>query len=212
VSRFTVANILALIAVLAAGLAAMRDGSDLAARAAFTLMLGALLVGLLGAIVLRGEAAWVGFALFGWVYALATCVSPIKEEIRPRLLTTWLLDDFTERMHNIPPLPASAPLRVPTVQTGNRARKMVDGRWVTMTPAEAQMQADYLAKINHRWSRYHAKEAEINNSRQIGHLILSLIFALVGAVLGRILAARCRLGATPSASNPPAWTPSTPDR
>jgi hypothetical protein len=195
VSRFTVANVLVLIGVLAAGLAAMRDGSDLAAQTVFTLTLASLFVGLLGAIVCRGSAAWAGFALFGWGYMLSACLSPLKDQIQPRLLTTALLAGFSERLQNLPPKPQDPPFQQ-AGKNGNINGKIVDGQWVPMTPEEIQIHGTYLAESRYYWSQYNAKGNQIHNSRQIGHLLLSLIFALIGAVLGRFLAIRCRSSAT----------------
>ncbi len=113
VSRFTVANILALIAVLAVGLAAMRDGSDLTERAAFSLMLVALFVGLVGAIVRRSEGAWVGFAICGWGYALLAFVPAISREVAPHLLTTEPLDGLVKRLSP----PAAKPPAIPQLNS-----------------------------------------------------------------------------------------------
>jgi hypothetical protein len=188
------ANTLVLIGVLAAGMTAMRNGSDLATRAIFTLTLGILLVGLLGSIVCRRHAAWVGFALFGWAYLIATCVPPMAATIRHRLLTEKLLEIFVEHMYEIPPSPGH--LLFPVEQHGNSYMKVVDGQRVPLTAAETKAFTDFTTQVNDRNLRINAMGIEIQNAQQIGAMLVSLIFALVGAGVGQFLAARCRPSAT----------------
>jgi hypothetical protein len=198
VSRFTVANILALVAALAAGMAALRDGSDLALRAVYTLTLVVLFVGLLGALVRREKAGWIGFALFGWGYALLACVPAIEGAIEPTLLTTSLFQVLVEHSLGIPPDPK--PLRfealvvmspqVGTEKTSEGYRKQVDGQSLPLSKEESRLLDDYLNRSEARSSAYKKLETRLSNSTRIGHLSFCLAFATAGAVLGRVLADR----------------------
>ncbi len=67
--RFSIANLLGLVAVIALGFAAVRSASDFWLGATFLLTIGLLCAGVLGAVVERGHGVWwLGFAVFGWVY------------------------------------------------------------------------------------------------------------------------------------------------
>jgi hypothetical protein len=173
---------LLLVGILGVGMAAMRDGSELAARAAFSVMLAALAVALLGAIVLRGTAPWVGFALFGGGYATLTFLPVVKAEFQPLLLTTPLLDRLIERIHNVPPDPVIPDFLIPGHSPNARGR--------ALTPEEDVVSKDYLAKCRVRWARYEAVKHQIDSARLVGHSILALTFGLIGAILGRFLASR----------------------
>jgi hypothetical protein len=184
--RSSLASQMVLIAAFGAGLAAFRDGSDLSLKVVFSVMLGMLLVGLLGAIVTWKDPAWVGFTLFGWGYALSACFSPIRTEIQQDLLTQPLLEDVVVRMYRLPPRPPSFPFRVDTNQAAQPVR-LIDGEWVPLTPEEATMLNEH-----HFLSRVYANNVQHQNSVRIGHSLLAMIFAWFGARLGRFLATRNR--------------------
>lgn len=66
----SVAGMMALILAVAVGFAALRDGKVLWASATFSLSVTLLATAILAACAARGPArlAWGGFALFGWAY------------------------------------------------------------------------------------------------------------------------------------------------
>ena len=104
-NRFSLALLMGFIGAIAVGLGGMRLGSDLAEKVTFNLALLALLVGLLGAIVRRGEGAWVGFALFGWCHALLAFV-PAAATHQDPLIASVLVRLVAARLH---PGPGPAP-------------------------------------------------------------------------------------------------------
>jgi hypothetical protein len=68
--RFSLANLLGIVAVIALGLTGLSSATTFWTSAAATVTLGLLLAALLGAVLLRGadRAFWLGFALFGGTY------------------------------------------------------------------------------------------------------------------------------------------------
>lgn len=100
--RRSIAMWMALVGLLAAGLGAMRNGSDLAERGMFTALLLALGVGLLGAIVRRGAAAWVGFALFGWGYFVFVHYLTRSDMAKPVMISSELLLGLADKIHSDP--------------------------------------------------------------------------------------------------------------
>jgi hypothetical protein len=92
--RFSIASILADIAIFAVALAALRSPSYLWANVTFSLALGALVVAIINAIYGRDadRAYWFGFSLCGGIY-LAVCSMPgLRESVCPRLVTEVILD------------------------------------------------------------------------------------------------------------------------
>ncbi|HEX8203525.1 MAG TPA: hypothetical protein VF590_23820 [Isosphaeraceae bacterium] len=91
--RISIAGLMALILACGLGLAALKSVSPLWSSVTFTVALSALLVATLGA-ALRGRhrTFWLGFAVFGWGYALFSFAPGAETQIRPYLLTTRMLD------------------------------------------------------------------------------------------------------------------------
>ena len=87
--RFSIANLLFVVLVLAIGFAALRESSDIWDSGIFTLTLSALLISILLAIhrTESRRAFWLGFAVFGWIYLGLSLVPSIES----RLLTTKAL-------------------------------------------------------------------------------------------------------------------------
>jgi hypothetical protein len=84
--RFSIASLLALVVVVAVAVAALRAANEAWESGAF----GATLLILLTAVLLavhraeRRRAYWLGFALFGWTYLIASLVPSVE----PRMPTT----------------------------------------------------------------------------------------------------------------------------
>jgi hypothetical protein len=89
------------VAVLALGLAAMKVASEGMMKASMTIGLVILLVGTLGAAV-RRSGVWIGFALFGWTYALVAFVTPVNEALEARFPASDLMNNLADRMHPKP--------------------------------------------------------------------------------------------------------------
>ena len=196
--RFTVAGFLTLIAVLAVGLAAMKDPSDLKVTVVFSLSILSLLVGLLGAIVRSPRGAWAGYAMFGLGYYLSGCFSPFNtDQTAPRLPTLELVHSFVDRLHVTPP-PPPLPFEQGNSEGGDPHGKIVDGVWVPFTPEELQMFLDYVKKRNLREVEEDSFIWQKERSEQIGHLLLCHIFGFFGALLGKIMEVRSDPLAGPS--------------
>ena len=84
--RFTIRSLLAVVSLIAIGIAALRAADDLWDSG----MLGLTVLGLMTAVPLAvhrtdgRRAYWLGFALFGWAYLVAS----LFPQIGPRLPTT----------------------------------------------------------------------------------------------------------------------------
>jgi hypothetical protein len=99
--RFTIGMLLAVIAVCGVGFAALRDPNDWWSSLAFTAALLGFALAALYAAYRKGprRAFWAAFAAFRWGY-LALAFGPgCETAIRPRLLTTKLLDTLLPALH-----------------------------------------------------------------------------------------------------------------
>jgi hypothetical protein len=112
--RVSILGLLAWIALVGVGLAALRSPSPLWANALFSLTLATLIVSALAVAYRRHRrrAFWVGFATFGWAYFLATLGPAPLSQIGPHLLTTALLDILYPQVVP-PPDPPAAVMPVP---------------------------------------------------------------------------------------------------
>jgi hypothetical protein len=171
--RISIAGLLGFVVAFALGLAAMVAGTDLWRGVAITLTLAVLLGSVLG-IIIRGwrGGGSIGFALFGWGYFLMSLApmgmgDHLRELSDP--LARWVFESA-----NAPPLapPASPP---PTV--------IVPGSRLV-----SQTMTDYQSAMSNYRSRR-------GNATLIGHWLAVQLFALVGAMLGILLARRRRAGA-----------------
>jgi hypothetical protein len=177
------ANMLVLVGILGVGMAAMRDGSESAARAAFTIMIAGLAVGLLGAVVLRGSPPWTGFAMFGWGYAALAFVPVSQPAFQPLMLTTPLLDLVIEWLYGIPPQP-----EVPSYRQSRNGPG--DDQRLPLTAEEMRKENEFQIQWNAHWAGYGEFEPRIKAAHTIGNSILALTYGFVGAILGRFLASR----------------------
>jgi WD40 repeat protein len=84
--RFTIGGLLAVVLFLAVAIAALREATDLWDSGVFTMTAGLLVVAVL--LVIHGtgpmRAFWLGFALSGGCYLVASLIPPVES----RLLTT----------------------------------------------------------------------------------------------------------------------------
>lgn len=102
--RFSIAGMMAVVVLLALGLAALRSPSSLSAGIAFLSVGAILLAAILGAVYHRGrrQAFWLGFALFGWSYFVLSLLPLDRNEVSPFLPTTRLLDEVHRRVRPFP--------------------------------------------------------------------------------------------------------------
>ena len=169
--RVPLYQLLALIAVVAIGLAGITSGSDLWGRALFALTLMILLASVLGVILrLPPFGAWLGFALFGCVFFLLTIL--VHET------GGWFNDDpqdfpdlkrLVEQVHHKPTPP-------PDVDVSLIRFEMMNAY---STPANAA----YGQALK-------AYERALVTSWMIVRLFQCLALALIGSIVGRFLEAR----------------------
>ena len=67
--------------------------------------IGVLLAAVVGASVAAGRrrAFWLGFAVFGWAYGVLAFGPWLRDEIRPRLLTSTAIDVLGRALAPMPP-------------------------------------------------------------------------------------------------------------
>jgi len=177
------------VALLAAALAAMRNGSALAARGVFTSTLLVLLTGLLGVMVRRGDAAWAGFALFGWSTACFTFIPPLRDELRPQLISTAMIEEIARRLHELPPEPPPLPFQyISLLGVGFQHHKLSDGKFVPLNRVEFAIFQKWHEQKQKRDSILSGMDPQIRNAEEIGHLLLCLVCSVIGAVMGNALA------------------------
>jgi hypothetical protein len=170
--RFSLAQSMAIVLLIRVGLAAMRSASLLWASAVFTLTVAVLSAAVLGAMARRGRArmTWAGFALFGWVY-FGTTFGPwaaVHGVAAPPYVSRWVLDYWDAqkwsgggRMDLVPPGEVLFP---PSPTTWGMGGGAMPG-----TPT--------------------VPLRDTTQFRRIGHCLAAILFGLVGAILGRFIAA-----------------------
>jgi MFS family permease len=180
--RVSLAGLLGFIGMVAVGLAALVNATDLWVGAVLMLTIGLLLGGLLG-VILRGrrEAAWVGFVVFGWGFFFVGLIPNVG-------VWTMTLSDASAgwvfRQANSPPPPPVVPTQSSGVGGG---------------PIFPQMRA-YLDAT--QAAEDHLRRSQ--NAPLIGQWLLVLLYAQVGAIVGGILT----LGRTPDEATVPSTLPS----
>ena len=104
--RFSLATLMAMVAIVATGCAALRCASALWASAMFTLALVLLCVAMLGALFSHASARrfWAGFALVGCLYLIMVFGPWCSTNVGPHLLTTKLADYLYPKLHPSSPV------------------------------------------------------------------------------------------------------------
>jgi hypothetical protein len=165
-NRLTIGSLLGLVAVSGLWLASLRFATVWWTTAASTVTLALLLSAVLGAFLLRGgdRAFLAGFALFGWVYLLFVNWDWIGAQFGHDL--TGGLSDLAEVV--IPPV--SQRTLIPAANGSRGAAAMLPN-------------PGFLDSAQTR-------ALKVGNFVQIGRLMLSLLFALLGGLIARVLALR----------------------
>jgi hypothetical protein len=93
-ARFSVSDLLCTVVFCAVCLTCLKFASSLWADAFDFLILGLLTLAVLGVFYRRGERRgyWAGFALFGWTYLALSSAPRFVDTVRPKLVTSKLLD------------------------------------------------------------------------------------------------------------------------
>jgi hypothetical protein len=170
--RFTVAGLMAVILLLAAGMAALRDPSTLWASAIFTAAVLLFAVAVIAAMAHSGllRLTWAGVAVFGWVYLIigfgpwpGNAVGP------PPLLPSSLLDRFQEYIVS----DGKSLYQVHSMHNDSYKET-----W-SLRGAPAGARSMGVVKI-----------VDVTAYRQTGHSLGALLCGILGAFAGRIFAAR----------------------
>jgi hypothetical protein len=92
--RFSVRKAMVLVAVVAAGLAALKNASDVWAGAMLLFALATVGAAIVGAVLMRGRerAWWAAFAFFAGGYLVLTVAPGLFADMGQGLLTTKVLD------------------------------------------------------------------------------------------------------------------------
>src|SRR5262249_32383629 len=100
-ARTTILGLMAFVLLVAIGFAALREATGWWASGAFSATLLVLALAAAYAVHRRGprRAFWSAFAAFGWSYMLFAFCPVCETSIRPRLLTTKLLDALAPIVH-----------------------------------------------------------------------------------------------------------------
>jgi hypothetical protein len=184
--RFSIAGLLGLVLFVAVALAALRDANDLWDSGVFSFTLGLLLVSILLAIhrTERRRAYWLGFALFGGGYLVASLIPPVES----RLLTTKGLTYLDSKV------------------PGRETTLGLSVRWFSKNPnpvvgyvfsADWQTAATNPQGTIRLWNPSTGRllagpSATSENFVRIGHSLLALIMAFGGGHLSRCLLQRER--------------------
>ena len=182
--RWTVARMLAFVAFVAVGLAAMRQATDLVASLTLWLIYSVLVVTtLVAAFRWRRDGAWLGFAVFGWGYFLPVFVFA-SQPVVTGLPTSQLLAAYVFRTTPVPAAPPGIdfkrdegnPLQMGSFYNPSYPRNLVD--------------------LDFPRTAINAFNARVSAAVTVGHLLLTLLLAWVGAILGRWLGRTYAPGAT----------------
>ena len=169
--RVSIRRLLAVVAFFAVGFAALANPTDLWASCLFSLALATFGLACLGAALARGaiRAGFTGMASFGGGYLMLAFGPWFCAEVRPHLVTSWVIDNL--------PQPGLGILKCPDDDTvlpgvGNLTYP-VSGfqRWNSLTPAMATASA-------------------IGARERIGHSIFAFVLAFMGGLATRFFAAR----------------------
>jgi hypothetical protein len=174
--RFGIAALMGAVLFAALGLTALHSPSDLWASATFTATVTLLSASVLGAMASRGRSrvTWAGLAVFGWVY-LGIVFGPWPRNLDgpPPLLTVPLLDAVKDYV--------VSDGKTPYLTLDHPGRHGVEIALVGKKGPGVAPPGGY-------------KVVALVAYRQVGHSLGAALFGLIGAAVGRSLAARAGAG------------------
>ena len=204
--RFSLATLMAVVAIVATACAALRFASELWASTMFTLALALLCVALLGALFSQASARsfWAGFALVGCLYLIMVFGPWCSMNVSPHLLTTKLVDWLHPKLQ-----PSSPPgtgvvagqVKVWDATTGQQIHPLNGGTGPVLSLAfspDGKMLASQNCASCHNTAitAVGSKAAVVVASREdfqrVGHSLLASLVAFSGGMLARFFLARQR--------------------
>ncbi len=196
--RFSLLGLMALVAYVAMGCAALRYATPLLASSVFTLAVGLMMIAVLGIVLRRDQirAGWIGFLVFGGGYLLITC-GPWPQG-NAHLLTNYGLAWLESKLHGETPqeVPLAWTVSGNTAYAGSPYIDLGIDRGVTPNLAftSSMLVADRLTL----WDA--ASGRSLNPATQspftrIGHALFSPLIGLIGVLLASWLYAGRKPGA-----------------
>ncbi len=186
--RFSIAALMGFVFVFGVGLAAFRYPSKLWASFLVSIALGAMVVGLLGAVFHRGlpQKFWAGYAICGWLYLLMNFGPWFDDHVSPYLFTTAFLDLIYPHVAAVEQTAMVPGKNVYGLAGGFGGGFELPGSWGHWTAIDGAPQG--FGAVNNfvflRPQSFHI----------IGHSLFALVFAYLGGITARRFA---RLGAAP---------------
>ena len=178
--RFTIAALVALVALCGVGFAALRNANDVWASFLFTLTLFVLGVASLGGVFRRGpsQAFLVGFASFGIAYL---CLWG-SDSIRPHLATTKLLELAGHKMSHSEQLYSLTKLLERAGHKMSRSEQLysllVEGKESGLKDFDSDGQVDVFVANGTTLTK-------MSDFLRVGHSLFALIAALTGGLAAR---------------------------
>jgi hypothetical protein len=172
--RFSVAGLMAVILLLAVGMAALRDPTILWASAIFTAAVILFAASLLAAMAHRGAQrfSWAGMAVFGWSYLIISFGPwPGNSVGPPPLLPSSLLDHFQEY-----------------IVSDGKTRYYTSGIYIDYYKGTSGIRGSGPPTAAPPPGGF--KNVDVTVYSQTGHPLGAMLFGIMGAFAGRFFAAR----------------------
>jgi hypothetical protein len=219
--RFSIASLLAVIGILGVALAALRTPSNFWANVTFSVALATLVIAVINAIYGSGarRAYWLGFAICGGTYFAVCSVPGLRDSVCLRLASEVIFDmlypSFAPGGPAPPPTPAAGTMAT-TAQLRNQLVILEQYRMQLAKGANGGNPVGKRARSKaaappptaaSRWSAWNEPDRAIGDGYQIGNvsLVSSDAFRQIGHSLMTLLTAV--LGAVYARSRYNAWTP-----
>jgi hypothetical protein len=187
--RFSIAALMGFVFVFGVGLAACRYPNKLWASLFYSITIGAMVIGSLGAVFHRGlpQKFWMGYAMCGWLYLLMNFGPWFESEVSPYLFTTAILDLIYPRV--------AAPEQTAMLEKNAQIIGLAGGFGGPIAPVDAWEQWTKIDSAADRWVIANSFAFDRSKPFQlIGHSLLALLFAYIGGLIARRFA---RLGVNP---------------
>jgi hypothetical protein len=189
--RFTIAQLIAFVAVCGVAFGALRSPSYLWANALYTTAFAALLIAMINVVIGRGSsrAYWVGFLIAGGIYFVAYSVPALREPVCPHLLTEPILDLIYPYVSPSQPPPAARTTIALAWNSGQGGTGGSSGTTILAPPVagkagwDAWTEPDRATGVGYTIGSISLVSPE--SFRQVGHSLAILLFALFGGIYAR---------------------------
>lgn len=213
--RFSIRSLLLLVLFVGVAFAALRASNDAWDAGIFGLTLSVLLSAVLLAVhrTSRRRAYWLGFALFGWAYLVATLIPPFESRL-PTTKGVAYLDsmilratpvveffdgiDHDDRLDFF--VANSTSPRVLYQNQGNGTFTDVADIQAAVSNAQASTGDVILLSTTKTW--FFRGSGTTENFMRIGHSLVALVLAFFGGCLSRWMYDRKDLGTQVSGNRP----------